>query len=218
MKYTNTHTHNTRPQKNETSVINIFAQETKNFNFNKKYFYSIGLHPWHADIKINFDIIEKKISDNKNIIAIGEIGLDKYKKIPLNLQIDIFIKQIKIAKKYNLPVIIHCVRAIQEIIEIKKDISPNNTWIFHNFNKNTTTAERLLKNNFILSFGDILLKNNTKIIESIKNINVNNILLENDNSNIPIYDIYKQISLIKNINIHKLKSIINKNFNRTFNL
>ena len=216
MKYTNVHTHNKNPQNDETAIINIFAQNAVNFNFDSNKLYSIGLHPWHSNLEIDFKKIEKIIYDNKNIIAIGEIGLDKSINISMQLQTDIFIKQIKIAEKFNLPVIIHCVRAIHEIVKIKQQINNKNTWVYHGFNKNTQIAEYLIENNFILSFGKAIISNNNKIINVLQNTDINKILLENDNAEIPISEVYKKVSDITNIKINKLTSIVNANFNKTF--
>ncbi len=216
MKFTNAHTHNINPEKTETAIINIFAQDAFNFNFKNNFYYSVGLHPWHADKNINYNKLQNIIEKNKNIIAIGEIGLDKSINIDINLQTEIFIKQVEIANKLNIPIIIHCVKAINEIIKIKQQITPENMWIYHNFNKNTQTAELLIKNNFILSFGSDVFKNNNKITDTLKNINLNYILLETDDSNIHISKIYNKVSFIKNINKNEFHSIINKNFKNVF--
>ena len=198
------HTHKNCTDKNTISILNInYSKSTKP---SKQILLSAGIHPW--DIKnikqINYNFL------NKNLFAVGEIGLDKTIDTPLYLQKDIFISQIKIANKLNLPIIIHCVKAIQEIIEIKTKHAPNNIWIYHGFNKNKQIAEQLLKHNFMLSFGkDLFLGKNQNTISKIPS---DKIFLETDNSDYKINDIYSQAAKLTNININSLEDIIYNNF------
>jgi TatD DNase family protein len=80
-------------------------------------------------------IIEEKLKD-ENCFALGECGLDKITASDFELQKVVFKKQIQLSEKHQKPLIIHCVKAHQELIEIKKELKPKQVWIFHGFNTN----------------------------------------------------------------------------------
>lgn len=205
--YINIHTHKLNTEKNDIAILNVNASDIDNFEIKNHNLLSSGIHPWEIKNK-------KKQFNNlsvEKLFAIGEVGLDKSIDTPLSIQKEIFIKQIKIANKNNLPIIIHCVKAVQEIVNIKKEYSPNDTWIFHGFNKNIQIAEQLIKQNFMLSFGKDLF--NGKYKNVIAEIPQNKIFLETDNSDYKISDIYNQAADIMNISINNLEEIILNNFN-----
>lgn len=78
-------------------------------------------------------------------MAIGEVGLDKVTSTPFDLQMNILQKQLELAKKYDKPVIIHCVKAYSDLIKIKKRDFKMQVWIFHGFNTSWQVAEQLLQ-------------------------------------------------------------------------
>ncbi len=99
-------------------------------------FYSIGIHPWfivEERLESDFEILESKLQE-PSCLAIGECGLDKRIEVPMELQQLVFEKQLLLAQKYQKPVVIHCVAAFQELIEIIEKIeyygSNDYSWIF----------------------------------------------------------------------------------------
>jgi len=141
--------------------------------------------------------------------------LDKIIKIDFELQKMFFKQQVILSEKYKKPLIIHCVKAFQEIIELRKSLKPNQIWILHGFNKNGQVAHSLLKNGFILSIGSAII-NNKKLQKVVLNISLDDILLETDDSEIPIQEIYQKIANIKNIEVEELQTKIAQNFKRIF--
>lgn len=121
----------------------------------------MGVHPWNINsTDLNSAIHELEISaSNSNVIAIGEIGLDRIIETPLFIQEDVLQKQLLIAEKYNKPVIIHCVKCFSELISIRKKRQPKLPWIIHDFRKNNQIAEDLIALGCYLSFGKALLTN-----------------------------------------------------------
>ena len=177
-------------------------------------FYSFGIHPWNASlIEDNFLRFEQEVV-NKNCLAIGEIGLDKIKGPKIEIQIDVFTKQIEISEKHELPVIIHCVKAWNELFFIYKKIQPKQTWIFHGFNK-VGILDEVLKTKLMISIGTSIFTNK-QLQESIKLIPNNRILLETDDVDIHILEVYQKVSEIKKISLQELEQIIEENFKRTF--
>ena len=214
MKYLDIHTHTV---KKTDSVLNVFIQ---NLNVSQKYTGKIssGLHPWHINnINIEFELTKlEQYAEKGFLTAIGETGLDKISETDYELQKEVFLKHIYIAEKYSFPLIIHCVKSYNEIIEIKKKIKPVNPWIFHGFNKNSLIAKELIKHNCFLSFGEAILRNNSKTNESLKEIPLDRVFFETDESESEIKEIYETASKILNIGTDKLRLKIAENFNRCF--
>ena len=151
----------------------------------KHCFPMIGLHP----CSVKKDNIEKEILHveemlNKNkFIAIGEIGLDLYwDKSSLSYQKVAFESQIKLAKKYQLPIVIHVRDSFNEAIEIVEKLNNENlSGVFHCFTGNIQEAERIINlQNFYLGIGGVVTFKNGGINKIINQISLDNIILETD--------------------------------------
>lgn len=178
------------------------------------HFFSYGIHPWNADLsEDNFLNYEQKIV-NKNCLAIGEIGLDRLKGSDLEIQLRVFTKQIEISERIKIPVIIHCVKAWNELLTIYKKIKPQQIWVFHGFNK-VGILQEVLKTDMMISIGAAIYTN-IQLQESINLIPDDKLLLETDEANIDILEIYQKVSEIKQISLQALEQIIEENFKRTF--
>ena len=114
------HTHRLSDEVNVLSIKNIISNQSNIPG--RKDFYSIGLHPWYLNQEnklTDLEILESLVK-NKNVLAIGEIGLDRICKTDFNFQMEMFELQISIAEKFNKPIITHCVKAFSELMSIKK--------------------------------------------------------------------------------------------------
>jgi len=179
--------------------------------------YSTGIHPWHIDIdKLDehLAIIKNRLQD-PNCLALGECGLDKRIEIPLEIQADVFEKQLLLAKKYKKPVILHLVAAFQELIEVKKRLQPGVPMIVHGFSKNTQVAKQLLDNGFYLSFGKYLLRN-SELGDVFAGVPDNRFFLETDTIEEGLEEVYEKAALARNINIDALAQIVSTNFKTVF--
>lgn len=206
-QFINIHTH----KKHNTDVLEIINSNI----INDKNYFSIGIHPWNIN-KINIDYANiTKLITKKNVLAIGEIGIDRTINVDIDLQKDVFYKQLTIARENNKPVIIHCARAYSDFQQILKQIP--HIYIFHGFNANILTASDLIKKGAYLSFGESLIKN-TKLQHTFKCIDINKVFFETDNRNININDIYIFASKLLDIDLNKLKNIISLNFKNVFNI
>jgi len=189
------------------------------FGFDKKYFlekyFSVGIHPWDADLEISFSEFEGMIQ-NQNCLAIGECGLDKLKGPDLEIQKTIFISQLDLAVKYQLPVIIHCVKAFDELIEICKPYYSKVSLIIHGFNKSSQLAKQLIDKGVYISWHYSVFD---KTEYDFSLFSLNNIFLETDNyENISIVDVYKNAALRFHHSENDLKEKIYTNFTALFNL
>lgn len=179
--------------------------------------FSVGMHPWFLKketLEMDLLLMEQKLQ-NPNCFAIGECGLDKAIEINFQFQKEVFIKQIAFSEQFQKPIIIHCVRAFQEIIELKNQLLPTQPWIFHGFHKDKQLAISLIKNGFFLSFGEAVLNNN-KTQTVILEIPIDKLLIETDNSAFTIQEIYQKIAAIKQVPMVTLQKQIQTNFTHIF--
>lgn len=202
------------------------------------YIYSIcGISP--NDVPDNIDEIEHDIaqieeilkSDKQNkIVAIGEIGLDYYwNKENKNIQKQVFIKQIELANKYDLPIVIHTREAIDDTIAIIKENNVLNKGVFHCCPLNRELVKEALKLGFYISFaGPITFKNSKNAKEIVEMVPLDRILIEtdspylapepkrgtrNDSRNVKL--IAQKIAEFKNITIEE---VVKATFNNACNI
>lgn len=143
-------------------------------------YYVLGVHPSENfdDIESVIQLIKDSVNDYK-MVGIGEIGLDfYYGKDNKNEQITIFRKQLELAQKLNLPVIIHSRDATQDSLEILKDY--NLRGIIHCFNGSLEIAKEYIKLGYKLGINGVVTFKNCKLIEVLKNISINDIVFETD--------------------------------------
>jgi len=142
-----------------------------------------GLHP--CSVKDNYleelSHVENMLK-NHAIVAIGEIGIDLYwDKSTLNIQKKAFASQIRLAKDLNLPIVIHCRNAFDEIFEVlEKEKSENLRGIFHCFSGNYEQALKAISFNMKLGIGGVVTFKNGKIDKFLKKIPLDNLVLETD--------------------------------------
>lgn len=213
MQYYNLHTH---VGSNRDHVLDVVNQYPLELDITIP-FYSVGIHPWYIkeeNIAQELIIIEEQLQQ-PNCLALGECGLDKRIEVPFSLQVEVFEKQLLLAQRYNKPVIIHCVKAFQEVIACRKNTNTTVPMIIHGFSKNKTVAQQLIKNGFYLSFGKYLLRN--PALETVFTaVPENKIFLETDTIEETIEQVYALAAYYKKIELEKLEQIITTNFNTVF--
>ena len=141
---------------------------------------ALGIHPEVVDTyqEQELDFIIKHLNNSK-VIAIGEIGLDyHYTKENKDKQIMLFSKQLEIAEKYNLPVIIHSRDATEDTIETLKKYHVRG--VIHSFSGSLETAKIYLKMGFALGVNGVITFKNAKLKDVIKEIDLKYLLLETD--------------------------------------
>lgn len=213
MKFFNFHTHKFTNRPDVLELVNQYPQE-----FDASIpFYSIGIHPWYIvedKVEMDLGIMESKLKEN-NCLAIGECGLDKRIEIPIDLQQAVFEKQLLLAQKYGVPVVIHCVAAFQEVIAIKKKLNIRVPMIIHGFSKNEQTAKQLLEHGFFISFGKYLLRNPE--LESVfKSVPNDRFFLETDTIEENIEAVYALAAKYKGVDLQEIQKQINCNFQAVF--
>ncbi len=215
MKYIDLHTHQLNNEGEDIQILNVFAQDLPETE--PEYFFSAGLHPWHID-QVNaadcFQAIER-VSVNKNMLAVGECGLDRSKPTDFALQEYCFRKQIKLAEEHSKPLIIHCVRAYSDLLKIKKETKSDLPWIIHSYRGNPETTRKLIRHGFCFSAGEILLKD-ISLQNVFRMIPTERIFLETDDREISIRKIYLFAAQILKIDEELLIETICNNFKTHF--
>lgn len=149
----------------------------------KHVFLMMGLHPTHVkeNYKDELQHVELMLAQRK-FYAVGEIGIDLYwDKAFLKQQQEAFIYQIGLAKKYGLPIVIHCREAFDEIFEILEDEKGENLFgIFHCFTGTLQQAHQAISYNMKLGIGGVVTYKNGKIDTFLNQIDLKHIVLETD--------------------------------------
>lgn len=208
--YTNIHTHHLSKDNGVFLFNNRFGFEAELYL--EKYF-SVGIHPWDADLQISLLELEK-IIQHQNCLAIGECGLDKLIDIDIEIQKKGFISQLDLAVKYQKPVIIHCVKAFDELIETCKSYQTKIPMIIHGYNKSSQLAKQLIDKGFYLSLHPSI---GNKLDFDFSVIPVQKLFLETDNNDIIfIEDVYQNAAKCFGLTIDDLKEKIYTNFTTLF--
>lgn len=117
-------------------------------------FYSVGIHPWRADIAAPSDWAElERLAALPNVVAIGEAGLDALRGPEREVQMPVFLKQARLAEKLGKPLIIHAVKSNAELISLIRSERPSVPWIIHGFRGKPQLARQLTGCGFHLSLG-----------------------------------------------------------------
>ena len=198
----------------------------------KKYDYfllpAIGIHPENIDCS-DLNVLEELIKNNK-VFAIGEIGLDYYQNDEnKDEQRELFNKQLDLAEKYNLPIVVHIREAMQETFDILKKRKLKG--VIHCFSGSYEMACEFIKLGYKLGIGGVLTFKNSKLYLVVEKIELKNILLETDSpflspepyrgkKNKPsnIYYVARKIAEIKKIPIEEVIRQTTLNFNEVFDI
>ena len=168
---------------------------------------STGIHPW--EITDNHEeqlAVVREAAGHRNTIAIGECGLDFLKSTATpEVQEQIFIAHAKLAEEYKKPLIIHCVKAFNRLIALRKNFAPQQPWITHGFRGKPQQTEQLIKAGFYISLGEHF------NLESAKSIPADKLFIESDESRLPIADIYTAIAAARGFTLEELAEQIERN-------
>jgi TatD DNase family protein len=200
----------------------------------KKMYLMTGLHPTNVkeNYKAELDFVVNSLKEY-DYIAIGEIGIDLYwDKFFLKQQQEAFRFQIRLAMKHDLPIVIHCRDAFDEIFEIlNKENCDELRGIFHCFTGNIDQAKRAIDLGFILGIGGVVTFKNGGIDKFLNQIDLKHIVLETDspylapvpfrgkrNESSYIIYILEKLSEIYGISREKIAEITSKNAEKVFRL
>lgn len=175
--------------------------------------FSAGIHPWDVDNITNREGLLAEL-EHINCLAIGEIGLDKACTSDFARQQELFERQLEIAARRQLPVIIHCVKSTAEVVATLAH-HPLRAVIFHGFIGSALQAHQLTEQGYNLSFGFGALRS-PRTVEALKECPSSALLLETDTSNAPISELYAEVAKLRSTTVQKLITEINNNYAKIF--
>ena len=215
IQYYDIHTHKTT--ENDTSVLSIRNIDRDFWQAGAGMPCSLGLHPWHL-LQGNLAIESlREYAVLHNVFAIGECGLDKLCDTEVELQQCFFMQQIQIANQLEKPLIIHCVRAFEELKVLLKQEKCNVPVVIHGFNKKVAVAWKMLAEGYYLSFGAALLNGQSAASSVFSCIPAAKFLLETDDAGCSIRDIYNAAAKIRKTGEETIILQVQNNFKNIFN-
>lgn len=218
--YIDLHTHHAKPEESTITVRNLFPGESIPA-FKGRNFFSVGLHPWELkseeENNERLGMMEDAL-ELDHVVFVGECGLDKITKTDFEEQKRVFKAQAFMAEEFKIPLIIHCVKAYNEVIEVHKEMHPTVSWIFHGYSANRQISEQLVKNDMLFSFGRILFKENAKVLDSLRFLPLERVFFETDEHEGDVNEVYKRAAELRELHIEELKKTVWENFNRIENV
>ena len=203
------HTHRVVPCQEQAIVSYSVGTESIG---EKVVFASVGIHPWYlmeADANLLLKQLEQQLQDDR-VVALGEAGLDRLRGCPLDVQISVFRHEVALAEEYGLPMVIHCVRAFNELIQLKKELRPRQPWIIHGFRGKEGVVLDLLRHDCYLSFGARFQE------EAVRAVPLERLFIETDEAPESIGDVCRSIAQVRGVSPEELAEAVNKNVREVF--
>jgi TatD DNase family protein len=216
MQYVDAHTHRRSPSDSVTSLVNIRITSATEV-FETDGICTVGLHPWDVaeDWRDAVDIVEE-LSGEELVLAIGECGLDRAVNAPWIHQVDAFEYIADLAERVSKPLVIHCVKAHDELLRVHKFLDPNQPWVLHGFVKGADLARQCLDAGMILSFGAAVLKESSSLAEAVRLCPPDRFLLETDTDDVEIRDIYAAVATMRGVPLEDLCATLQQTFDNVF--
>ena len=172
---------------------------------------AFGVHPWYVkQAKHDWENNLIKLLQQHPCALIGECGLDKLKGPSIELQTSVFKEEITLAEEQGLPMVIHCVKAYNELVQIKKSTHPQQPWIIHGFRGKEALAKECIQHGFYLSFGSNFQEDALRVVP------IEKLFIETDESEMSIEEIYLRIAHARGMELKELTESIKKNVERVF--
>lgn len=170
---------------------------------------TVGVHPWHA--------AECSLPSAEEIMkadAVGEIGLDKACGVDFEMQRALFVKQLELAERFEKPVVLHCVRAFEEVMMLLEKHTLRAV-LFHGFIGSREQASRAVKKGYYLSFG-ARTEGSNKTIEALRATPLERLFVETDEADTTIEAMYLTIARLRGTEVEKLEQATAENYKRIF--
>lgn len=167
--------------------------------------HSWGIHPWKADA-----VIMPSEMPQGDYLAVGECGLDRLCPVPMDVQYRVFAQQVAWSEQKSLPIILHCVKAFDQILALRSLLKTRQSWIMHGFRGKPQQLHGLLSRGFYVSFG---FQHN---MDSLKECPLESMLLETDADERPVRLLYEQVAQELSVPLSQLVHYQYQNYTRLF--
>lgn len=171
---------------------------------------SVGIHPWYLTSENAEEQLKWLLQEvcRKDVVAIGECGLDKLRGPSMSLQQTVFRECVLLSEEKFLPLIVHTVKCTEELIRIKKELKPHMPWIIHGFRGRREVALEYIKHGFYLSFGEKFQE------DALRCVPFDRLFIETDDSLLAITAIYQKVAKSYGISMELLMEHIASNFEK----
>lgn len=211
MVYYDIHTHQLPVHPEDRAIVNTIVG-TITGDCKESPLRSCGIHPGYIqDVPEQLAELRKRTTA-PDVVAIGEAGFDKRAKASMEMQQEVFFAQARLAEEVRKPLIIHCVKAWDELMDARKTIQPSVPWLIHGFRGNELLAAQLIRQGLLLSFGAHY---NEKALQLAW---TGAVFAETDDQPVDIRTIYGHIALSLNQPVEVVALKIQENILRTFSL
>jgi len=216
MTYFDAHSHRRSADSSTTTLVCVRINASTEV-FETDGICTVGLHPWDVtqDWRDVVEIVED-LTQEELVIGIGEVGLDRSCNAPWQHQVDAFEYIADMAERVSKPLVIHCVKAHDELLRVHKFVNPVQPWVLHGFVKGADLARQCLDAGMYLSFGPAVFKESASLIEALKLCPSDRLLVETDDDDAPIAQVYAAVASVRGITTEELCAIQQQNFETVF--
>ncbi|MGI6571915.1 MAG: TatD family hydrolase [Fermentimonas sp.] len=215
MEFYDVHTHQILLEENDdpyhSCIFDVYPLEFEVAkDSHRRHAFSCGIHPWYSEGSETQMAYLTEIASNPRIVAIGETGLDRLKGPSFSVQIPLFKQHVILAEKLGKPLIIHCVKAWEELIHVCRELKPSQPSIIHGYRGRPELTNRLVNEGFLFSIGDHL------NVDSLPLIPMDRLFCETDEGDMSIRDVYLQVSQVLNMELEEFAEAVAANVRRVF--
>lgn len=184
---------------------------------------SFGIHPWQTSLltEEDFPRLRQALTEGcrqSSIAMVGECGLDRLRGASLPFQKAVFELHLQVAEQLGKPVVVHCVRCMDELVELRKRQQWHMPWAVHGFHGSPQQAEQLWRLGIACSFGSVILRQqHSKTIEALQMLGKDRVFLETDDADCSIGDIYDAAAEWLHVGRPELEEAIISNYHRFVN-
>lgn len=175
--------------------------------------YSVGLHPWSLGGEMPSEAVWAQLEAavrHPQVLAVGEAGLDKLAAAPLAVQEAVLARQARLAEAVGKPLVIHLVRAADELLRLRKSLRPRSPWVIHGFRGKAPQADLWCRHGLYLSFGARFQP------EALRAVPWERLFLETDESPLPIAEVYARAAQTRQCPVERLAEAVRANVRAVF--
>ena len=191
----------------EAPCVNIHTHRTAGRGIELR---TAGVHPWEA----GRTTVESLLPLESGVQAIGETGLDFACDTDRAVQLSVFRAQLALARRCGLPVVLHCVRAFNEVMHELRETPPRAA-IFHGFVGSPQQARQALEAGWMLSFG-VRSFRSPRSVEAMRATPLSQLFFETDDGDETIESVYRQAAGLLGVPEERLRCAALENYNRIF--
>jgi len=191
-----------------TAIVNVFPQD---FDPAAAGWFSTGFHPYHvAEATPAWWSAWEAQTRLPQVLAVGEAGLDKACATDFEMQLDCFRRQALWAEEVGKPLVVHLVRAADELLQVRSEVRPRMPWVIHGFRKGGVLARQLADKGMYLSFGPRFRP------DALRAVPLDRLFLETDESGCDIHDVLAAAAEALDIETDALRNQLMENIKKVF--